>query len=495
MSSWTWRVFLTCWLVYSFFWTPYLVREHFPAVALAEQGTLNVERYMGWTDDIFPGPSGGAFINNNPGASLTASIPLVLFRPLLHKVDRWNVTPAGPFHDDGELFWRTLREGRAMYFLVVEFLTVALVMAPITAAVMAFLCARLISAGLGGTHAAAVSLVCGLATPILYRTAYLNHNLLVADAGFAALLLICDPRARRLSARNAALAGLLGGYAVLCDFSGLVVVATAALYVWLSGVGQRGSDRWRVLAAYGVGVLPGAAALAVYQARAFGSFFRPSQQYMLPTAPTVHWYRGFDWPSPALIWANFIDPRFGLFAYCPALLLAFAAPFLKRVRYRMPPREMWILLTYFAAFVLFCGANQYSWLQPLTGFRYLVPVVPALALLAVQAAQALPRSVRSVILLATAAQAFVMAAAHENNLADSLATLWRRPGGLVWMMRLQQAGLRLSPPIRVFIWLALAGICVGNWASAAVNLNRGPKSSELGLPSPKEGGARLPRLD
>jgi hypothetical protein len=63
------RVFLTCWLLYTVFWTPWIVREHFPAIALAESGHLNVERYLGWTEGIFPGPRGGAYINNNPGGS------------------------------------------------------------------------------------------------------------------------------------------------------------------------------------------------------------------------------------------------------------------------------------------------------------------------------------------------------------------------------------------------------------------------------------------
>src|SRR5215472_11420742 len=84
------RVFFTCWLVYSVFWSPYIVREHFPALTLLERGTLNVEPYLEWSDDIFRGPNGGAYINNNPGASLIGAIPLVLLRPLLSGVDRWN---------------------------------------------------------------------------------------------------------------------------------------------------------------------------------------------------------------------------------------------------------------------------------------------------------------------------------------------------------------------------------------------------------------------
>ena len=475
--GWAWRVFFTCWLVYSVFWTPYLIREHFPALALVERGSLNVERYAGWTQDIFPSPAGGAFINNNPGASLAGSIPLLLFRPVLVRVDRWSQTlpRTQPVTDDGELFWRALAEGRAVYFMLVEFLTVALLMAPVTAGTIAFLCSRLIAAGIPGPKATAASLLCGLATPMLFRAAHLNHNLLVADAGFVALLLLWDPQGRRLAGWSATVAGLLAGYALLCDFSGLVVVAVAALYVWLRGSEQPGRARWRALTAYALGVLPGAAGLMLYQAWAFGSFYRPSQHYMLPTAPTAHGYRGFDWPSPSLLWANFFDPRFGLFAYCPALMLAFAAPFIERVRYRVPRREMWILYAYFTLFVLFCAANQYSWLQPLTGLRYLVPVVPALALLALETAQALPRALRWLVAAAAAAQSLAMAAAHENNLRDSLATLWRRRGALLWMIRLRDAGLDVPRWLPLLVWAVVAAVCL--WICVLPRYSAAPELS------------------
>jgi len=32
------RVFLVCWLLYTVFWAPYILREHYPAITLAEQG-------------------------------------------------------------------------------------------------------------------------------------------------------------------------------------------------------------------------------------------------------------------------------------------------------------------------------------------------------------------------------------------------------------------------------------------------------------------------
>jgi hypothetical protein len=460
-----WRVFFTCWAVYTVFWTPYVVREHFPAISLVEQGTLNVQRYIGWTDDIFAGPKGGAFINNNPGASLAGAIPLFLLRPVLVRVDRWNQKLPRPSvkADDSELFWRTLQEGRAFYFLLVAFLTVALAMAPATAGTAAYLCSRVRTAGVPAGQAAAVAILYGLGTPVLFRTGHLNHNLLAGDAGFTALLLLWDPHRRPPGSGRAALAGLLAGYAFLCDYSGIVVIAVVAIYVWQRASGLPGQGRWRVLTAYAGGVVPGVAALALYQWWAFGSFYHPSQHFMAPTAPTSHGYRGFDWPSLSLMGANFFDPRFGLFAYCPALILAFAAPFTTRVRYRLPKLETGILLTYFGLFVLFCAANQYSWLQPLTGFRYLVPVVPGLALLAMQAAQALPVFLRWSIAGAACAQSLLLHAAHENDIRLALGTLWRRKFALFWMMRLESAGFAMSlrvETLATYLLLALALACL-----------------------------------
>jgi hypothetical protein len=133
-----------------------------------------------------------------------------------------------------------------------------------------------------------------------------------------------------------------------------------------------------------------------------------------------------------------------LFAYCPALMLAFAAPFVTRVAHRIPRRETAILLIYFVLFVLFCAANQYSWLQPLTGFRYLVPIVPGLALLAVQAAQAFPPFIRWVVAGGALVQSLIMAAAHENSLRASVNALIEKRFSLPWMTRMSDAGLQVG---------------------------------------------------
>ena len=463
------RVFLTCWLLYTVFWTPWIMREHYPAIALAESGRLNVVRYLGWTEDIFPGPHGGAYINNNPGASLTGAVPLLLLRPILIRVDAWNQRlPRRPYEgQDDPMMVRLSAAGRTFYFLLVAFITVALVMAPVTAFAVALLYARARAGGLSAARAAAVSLLCGLGTPMFFRVGHLNHNLLAGDAGLIALLLLWDPKDKPLNPSRASLAGLLSGYAVLCDYSGVVIAGVAALYVWMRSSGDS-RRRWKCALAYLAGLTPGIAGLLIYQQWAFGAFYRPSQHFMTPTAATAVGYRGFGWPSPALLWANFFDPRFGLFPYCPALLLAGLAPLAARARRRLPSREMGVIFIYSLLFVLFCAANQYSWLQPLTGFRYLVPIVPVLALLAIQGAQLFPRMAQWGIAVASLLWSLILTGAHVNDVRLAAQTFWDRRFALPWMLRLREAGVPVTWEwvLATYAVTVLAIACI--WAGPSI---------------------------
>lgn len=491
------RVFFTCWITYSVFWTPYIVREHFPAITLAESGTLNVQRFLGYTDDIFPSSSGRAFINNNPGASITGAIPLFILRPLITRVEAWNLrqppTPI-PANDNGEFFWRTVRERLQFYFLLIAFLTVALVMAPITAGTAAFFCARLQAFGISTPNAIVVSLLYALATPIFFRAALLNHNTLVCNAAFIAFLLLWDPANKPLRIRPAALAGLLSGYCVLCDWSGVVVLAATSLYCLLRVIQPSTTQpqsaqpsptqptpyRFKPLLAFAIGAAVFLVLLAIYQQWAFGSSVLPSQHYMPPTSPTSHGYRGFDWPSPALAWANFFDPRFGLFAYCPFLMLGLAAPFLPRSRRLIPTRELWILILYVALFVLFCAANQYSRLQPLTGFRYLVPVVPPLTILSIEVARHFPRPLQWLLASCAFAQSLVLSAAHVNDIRLALSTLVERHGQFLWIIRLRDAGLTVDWGCTLAAWMVPILVAAYIWSPWTLSLkarNQSPLSA------------------
>ena len=76
-------LFLTCWLVYSLHFATNTVREIYPALSLGDHLSFDVSEYAGMHPDIFEMPGRGAYINNNPGASILGAIPYVVFRPAI----------------------------------------------------------------------------------------------------------------------------------------------------------------------------------------------------------------------------------------------------------------------------------------------------------------------------------------------------------------------------------------------------------------------------
>lgn len=455
------KVFVTCWVVYSLHWTPHFPRELFPALTLAEQGTLNVEQFAEWSPDIFRGPRGGAYINNNPGASLVGAIPLVVARPILHVIERWNQTEPPPIVSkdlESWLYRRAVAERREWYFLAICFVSVAGLMAPLSALTAAALALLLVSGGVSRRRAIVVALVYAFGTPVFLRTGYLNHNLLVGHAALFGFLALRTGSGGLVPWRVLT-AGLLGGAAILCDYSGMVVLGTLGAYALARAGDVKARPRWKALALYTAGAVPGLLALLAYQSTAFGTPTLPAQHYMTATDPTVRGYRGFDWPSLDLFWPNFFDPRFGLFVYCPLLALALAAPFTRRARHRVPRRETMFILAFFGLFVLFCAANQYSRLQWTTGFRYLVPVVPGLLVLSLQVLQLLPNTLRAALLIFTVAEGWLIAALHANP-SDAIASVVSRGIRLAWVNRLYELGLMERPLAASLAVLVFSGVLV-----------------------------------
>jgi hypothetical protein len=451
------RLFWTCWFVYAVHWTPFMIREQFPAVSLATAGTLNVARFVGWTPDIFMRPDGRAFINNNPGASLLAAVPLLAARPALDALEQWNDrAPSSSARRELPEFAESsaVQGRREWYFMAVAFITVVFVMAPTSSFAVTIAGSAMSAAGLPVRLAVAVSVLLGFATPIFVRTGYLNHNLLVGHAGLLGFLLLWNRGRSNLAPFHAAAAGALGGFAILCDYSGVLVLPMLVAYAWLR-LGDSGSSvsgRLRLAAAFALGAVPPLLALAAYQWWAFGSSTLPSQHYMTAIAETNRGYRGMDWPSLDIAMMNFFDPRFGLFAVCPLLALGLAAPLVPRAGFRIPKREMWLFLIYFFVFTVFCAANQYSRLQWTTGIRYLVPTIPGLLVLSAQVLYTLPPILRRLVLAVSVVLAWIPAVTHRPLTAAFL-----NPGEfqLSWARRMNEYGVLQHPAAATAVSLAL----------------------------------------
>lgn len=390
-----WRIFVTCWIVFTLHFASDIVREHYPAMALGDRLSFRLDEYGGLHPDLFEKEGYGWHIGNNPGISMLAAIPYALSRPIIDPiVDRvrerrrlsGNTEPpdyASEWPNQREFFQEAWRRGLDVKLALAAFVMQVFFMGPVcalSAVLMFFLLRRLTG---GDRTAVGLSLLYAFGTPLFYRAAFLNHNMVLGIMAFAAFVVLWDPGGtRRFTVRTQfILAGLAGGATVLFDYSGAVFLAGLFIYAhvrhWDTVPGTTAVARrtwW-----YALGAIGPLALLWFYQWQSFGHPFLPGQHWM----PPVEWielgYQGYGPPQPELLFALALDHRYGLFAFSPLLILALLAPVAARV---VPRREVWAALVLFAALWIFFSGSNYTRLQFNTGLRYMAPMVPFLFLLA-----------------------------------------------------------------------------------------------------------------
>jgi hypothetical protein len=233
-------------------------------------------------------------------------------------------------------------------------------------------------------EALVLALVYAFATPVLYRTGFLNHNLMLGHVAFLGFLTLWDPRDRdRLStAWRFRIAGAAGGVCVLLDYSGVVAMAGLFLYGLARHRGLS-SPRTALRQAvdYGTGALLPILLLFFYQWKSFGNPFLPGQHWMPPVQWIEEGYQGYGLPQVELLVSLLVDHKYGLFISCPLFLLALAYPFMRRkLERKLPDLEGVFVLLLAAAFWVFFSGSNYTRLQWNTGIRYLAPIFPFLFL-------------------------------------------------------------------------------------------------------------------
>lgn len=401
------RLFITCWLIFTLHFATNTVREIYLALAIGDHMSFRVDEYANMHPDLFEKPGYGWHIGNNPGASMVAAIPYALSRPVIDRVvDATNRSRAAsgqveppsynsPWPMAREFYAEAWRRGYDVKFGLASFVMQAGAMAPISAlgAVVMFLLLRVLFRS--DRTALGLSLLYAFGTPVLFRTGYLNQNLMLGNVAFAGFLVLWNPggvvpwqpRLRYF------LAGVAGGVAILCDYSGAVLLVSLFAYgmarLWRN---VPKPDLVRRGVAYAVGAAGPVALLWFYQWRSFGNPFLPGQQWM----PPVEWielgYQGFGFPQLDLLASLAFDYRYGLFVSSPLMLLALACPLVDRKPHRVLPRlELWALLATFAAFWVFFSGSNYTRLQFNTGIRYMSPMLPFLFVPAAVALMRMPR--------------------------------------------------------------------------------------------------------
>jgi hypothetical protein len=221
-------------------------------------------------------------------------------------------------------------------------------------------------------------------TPVFFRTAYLNQNLMVGIFAFVGFILLWQLENERQSEfwKRFGAAGFLGGLAVLCDYSGLIPFVMLYFYGILRHMDMvRLKHALRESFWYFFGAIMPLGLLWLYQWVSFGHPLYPGQHYM----PPVEWidigYQGAGRPSFELLGMLLFDSRFGLFIVSPILLLGLFSLLLNfRGRSIIPLRETLFSLGVFVGMTVFLSTIQYTRLQWVTGIRYIVPVIPFLFL-------------------------------------------------------------------------------------------------------------------
>jgi hypothetical protein len=453
-----WRIFLTCWLVYSLHFSLDIVREHYPAFSLAERGTLRVDPYLGLHPDLFEIPGRGGFINNNPGASLFGAVPYLLLRPAVDlAVERVNHVRAarGGVHsieyDDPRplrrLFFKRVREeGLDVRFGLAAGVIHVFATAPLSAAAVVVMFLVLGRLGISRAWQIGLALLYGFGTPVFFRTGFLNHNLLVAHATLVSFALLFDPHGPVRARLRLLAAGIAAGVCLLCDYSGIVPLASLGLYAlgrrWKHGGFAEAVGAAAVMAA---GASLPVAVLLGYQQWAFGNPFLPAQHYMPATELSVHGWAGFDWPSADMLIRNLLDPAYGLFTFGPLLLLALGAPFLlQRGRSALPGPEMAFAFGLFVALLLFTSGNQFARLQWNTGFRMLSAALPGLFLCAAAVLARMPPRLAAGIALLAVLHGWCIAMARAGALESVRRVLADGPT-FPWLTSLWRAGNEYLP--------------------------------------------------
>jgi len=215
-----------------------------------------------------------------------------------------------------------------------------------------------------------------------YATIVFGHQL-AAVLGFVPFLIAYLVKRGQMRWPMAALfgAGLLAGWGVVVEYTNALIVLALVAYVSLALGGSMG-DRVRRIAAFGMGVLPAAAALLTYNGLAFGHPFSIGYGLEAESAFAGGMGQGLfgvTWPPSIKVAAALLFGGYrGLFVYSPFLLLAAPAAVALWRRSAMRP-EVLVSAFVVTGFLLFNASYYMWWGGAAIGPRFLVPTLPFLA--------------------------------------------------------------------------------------------------------------------
>lgn len=483
------RLFLTAWVIFCLHYATDFVREHFLVISMVEHRTFDLGEYYGLHEDIFVNPPRakvqGVHHGANPGISMLAAVPYALTKPLVDRVVKRQLAlrkargdTSAVYDDPRQARVRFYREavsrGLDVRFGLVGIITMVLCMAPLSAFGVVAMFMILRGAGLAEKTSAWLSLLYAFGTPVLFRTAYLNQNLAVGIVALFALLLLWNPShvLKWRPGTRLFLAGLAGGFAFLCDYSGALATGLLGLYaMWRGRDPDSGfGNPWRAALGYGLGTLGPVVVLWFYQWASFGNFILPPQNWMPAVIHSEQGYQGVTGPNWELFKMLLLHPAFGLFVAAPLLVLALGAPIVwLRKKSFIPGRELLLCGLIGAAFIVFFSAVQYTRLQWSTGIRYLMPVVPFLFIAAAVVLLRLPKWLAwPIVVLAVTVGWSIAMVRNQYGVQSNVVRVFIEGLQLPWLSTLGRMARQYAPwlegrPSAIPSMLLVSVIVAGIW--------------------------------
>ncbi|MGH7657098.1 MAG: hypothetical protein ACREL6_02610, partial [Gemmatimonadales bacterium] len=290
MRSTALRLFLTVGLVYTLHFATNVVRETYLAITLGESASVRVDEYLGLHPDLFEIKGRGAYINNNPGASMLGALPYAVARPFIDgllklRPDLARPKPPATYDDPRPNRTRFFNEARARGLdvklgmaAVATHLGLMVPLAGLAAVVMF----QLLRARLDDERTALwLALLYAFGTPIFFRSGFLNQNAILAHAVlFAFVALVGNDRPSRDSRKvvrgSPALAGLFLGIGLVCDYSAAPLLVVFGAWVLVQEWRVEGAgDGIRAALRFSGGAAGPVAVLLGYQWVAFGNALLP----------------------------------------------------------------------------------------------------------------------------------------------------------------------------------------------------------------------------
>lgn len=461
-GSYRLRIFFTCWIIFSLHFATDFVREHYLVLSIADNFSFRLDGFEDMHPDIFVTEKHGAHHGANPGASMIAVLPYLVFKPLVDAINKRVLERrkasgekiTATYNDPRPMrvkFFKQARErGLDIKFGLIGIITQVFCMAPLSALSAVIMFSIFVRVGLNHRQSTWLALLYAVGTPVLFRTAFLNQNMMVGIfVLFAFILLWQEFSASRMNVKTRyILAGFFAGLGLLCDYSGGIPLLILGLYALYLSASKSGF--WKGLAQslwYGAGAIGPILMLWFYQYQSFGFPFYPPQHYM----PPVEWidigYQGVGGPQWELLKMLWFDHRFGLFVVSPLLLLAIAAPFVRRQgKHLMPMREIILILIVFLAVSVFFSSVQYTRLQWNTGIRYLMAIVPILFILAGLVLARLPKFIAYPLSILVVAESVSIAMARSQyGAVDNIMRVFLEGFQLPWMGTLSRMAVQYAP--------------------------------------------------